>query len=1836
MSEKLSKEIIDQLNDAWLNIDVKNSEIINPFEILRTDDPDEFHMKFTWLLMNPEYFCFICRHILNIDILPMQAMMLREMWSRKFPMLVGSRGLGKAEWLYNPVLTEFGWRTMGSLKVGDRVYSRSGKLCNITGVYPQGKKQLWNIKFYDGRTIDCCEDHLWTVKKGSSEKVLSTKEMYESGVVHRCNNNKYTFKYKVPLLEPIDYPEANLPLDPYLLGCLLGNGSLTTATPKIATDDQFIVDEFRKRLPNFKIEKDVSCNNYTIVDKDTSYDYYKCSHKHRNSFTALLCENGLNVNCEQKFIPEVYKTASIEQRMDLVRGLLDTDGHCTKDGHIEFSNLSEGLVDDLIDVLRSLGIACIKSHENREGQTFKNPSGKECVRKKQFRIYINTAKPVFKLPRKLKNLKKTETGRGKYNAIIEITPTERYDDMQCISVDSPDSTYITKDYIVTHNTFLLSVYCLLRALLIPNRKIVVVGSAFRQSRYLHDYMENIWKNAPILRDLCDDNSGPRRDVDMCKMTLNNSTVVALPIGDGCVNPYTLMTYEKSFGCMLDKNTKVWGNGKYRDIDYYHDNGVKPTKIVTTRCGYSYEGTHNHAMKVLRNSEIQWVRSDQMVVGDRILIDRSGRWHSGDFKCTQDEAYTLGAMIGDGCWTNKYQLRFATKDLEIIDRVNSVFDNSFSRQKDDIHWNMYGINKVAAWVNFWQLNSQCYTNDKTLPNTILSAPQDKMTACLQGLFDTDGHVFVSRSKGGTTISVNFTNTSKRLVEQIQYILLHYGIVSTVKNRNRNQKWNTVYELGIYGKNVKLFAEKIGFYLPRKRDTLLAAISERKQWNSFNDDIPVNSDVVEQSIDRNKAVPHKLCKSKILSKKSFQQQFLQEVLIYCNNPGWASLVDSNIYYDEIVSIKDSECHTHDIHVPEDNEYCANGFFSHNSKIRGQRANDIVADEFASMNLDIFENVIAGFAAVSASPAENVKRMAKEKMAKEKGIPIEKTYSDKTEIKTVGNQIILSGTAYYDFNHFASYWRRWKNIINTKGDPHRIKMDVFNGEEPPASFNWKDYSIIRIPVDLVPKGFMDEGQIARSKATIHNGIYLMEFSACGVYETPVITKEGIKSLGEIKYGDYVLTHKGRFRKVVKTTCRPYHGQVSQFSSYGYYEPLTFTVDHPFWKEGEEFEGAGTIDILSLSKISELTNKQFINSTDLSGDYIDIGDSIYPIPSQSKTTNEQRKNIIERYKSGESARSIALNFGLTASGVYQLVYNKRKPKNSIPKIIPLNEDFGKIIGYYASEGSISSGGKTCGFALDGHVNKDLQYYVDDLSQSIFKSLNIKPKIYSKADSVISLNVNSRILADILKNICPGNCYNKLIDHDTLFSNENFMKGFIIGVWNGDGHIRKNFATIQLANKNLINQIKMVLSYFGINCSFIKPNRPKTSIIKGKVVSQADIWRLNISGSDFINFMKVFYNKEITANQRKNKIWFDKSCKYDFKTRDLIDYNGYVYNLEVEEDHSYSLPNATVHNCFTKDSQGFFKRSLIESCVGTDQKPVKTPSGDVFFDPILFGNKNSKYIMGVDPASEVDNFSIVILEVREDHRRLVYCWTTTRKDHTEKVKSGVVKENNFYSYCARKIRDLMKVFPIVHIAMDAQGGGISVSEALHDHSQLLADEMPIWPIIEEDKEKPSDDEKGLHILELCQFAKYEWYSEANHGLRKDLEDKNLIFPRFDSISIGLSLIDDKNNNRTHDTFEDCVMEIEELKSELSMIEVTQSINGRDRWDTPEIKAGHGKKKRLRKDRYSSLLMANMAARTLMRTPEPKTYLSYGGFAQGGGGSKNNLVEYIGPAWFTDSVKNIY
>jgi len=341
----------------------------------------------------------------------------------------------------------------------------------------------------------------------------------------------------------------------------------------------------------------------------------------------------------------------------------------------------------------------------------------------------------------------------------------------------------------------------------------------------------------------------------------------------------------------------------------------------------------------------------------------------------------------------------------------------------------------------------------------------------------------------------------------------------------------------------------------------------------------------------------------------------------------------------------------------------------------------------------------------------------------------------------------------------------------------------------------------------------------------------------------------------------------------------------------------------------------------------------------------------------------------------------------------------------------------------------------------------------------------------------------------------------------------------------------------------------------------------------------------------------------------------------------------------------ATVHSgiyqmeygaVFTTDSQGFFKRSLIEACTTSPTKPVKLPSGEVWFEASLKGDSSKKYVFGVDPASEVDNFSIIVMEVEKDHRKVVHCWTTTRKSHKELLKSKIVDEDDFYSFCAKKIRQLMKVFPCAEIAMDAQGGGIAVMEALHDKDKIPEGEVAIWPVIEE-KEKDTDDYPGLHILRMCQFAKYDWLAEANHGIRKDFEDKSVLFPYFDSVSLGVALEVDKSIGRKYDTLEDCVMEIEELKDELSMIIMTVTNNGRERWDTPEVKTGAGRKSRLRKDRYSALIMANMSARHLNVEKTTLDLGAIGGFADGTphfGSADEKLFQ--GPAWFTEKTKGLY
>jgi len=337
----------------------------------------------------------------------------------------------------------------------------------------------------------------------------------------------------------------------------------------------------------------------------------------------------------------------------------------------------------------------------------------------------------------------------------------------------------------------------------------------------------------------------------------------------------------------------------------------------------------------------------------------------------------------------------------------------------------------------------------------------------------------------------------------------------------------------------------------------------------------------------------------------------------------------------------------------------------------------------------------------------------------------------------------------------------------------------------------------------------------------------------------------------------------------------------------------------------------------------------------------------------------------------------------------------------------------------------------------------------------------------------------------------------------------------------------------------------------------------------------------------------------------------------------------------------------FATDSEGFFKRSLIESCVvGRPDNPIVLNEETVEFSASLVGD-DVPHVIAVDPASERDHFSVVVLALYSDHRRLVHCWTTNRKSHKERLKRGVVKEQNFYAFCARKLRELMLAFPNVEVlGIDSQGGGVTVEESLHDLEKLKDGEMPLWREIDSDpkKYKDSDGKPGLHIIRMINFADARWIVDANHGLRKDLEDKVLLLPAFDTAALGLAYEEDKAAGRIvledgeeislYDTLEDAVVDIEELKDELASIVHTATAGGRDRWDVPGAKLPGSKAGKQRKDRYSALLMANAIARDIQRTEAPQEYHPVGGFAADIKDADGDL--YIGPSWFVEATRGDY
>ena len=358
--------------------------------------------------------------------------------------VIAQTGVGKALTLDTPVLTRDGFVPMREIKVGTEVFSRDGKYYPVSAIYPQGKKAVYRVSFEDGTHVDCCKEHLWMFK--TTDDVTRCKEWRVASLETIMTNHPIKrdrgYNISIPVTSAIRFDKTNLPLDPYVLGALLGDGGFTTDRISFTTVDPSLVDKLNKRLTSF--------NGAFTQNSGNKIQYNFLSNNAReNKLYRCIKSLGLQgTNSETKFIPREYLTAPIQDRLELVRGLVDTDGTVTSRGFVQYHTGSETLCRDFAYLIRSLGYRCRIKVYRRNGKNL--PEYKVHVSAKTRELFSSQhRKEQFEA-----HYESNRHNHYKLLKVVSIEELNKEEDMQCITVDSPDHTFICGDFIVTHNTWL--------------------------------------------------------------------------------------------------------------------------------------------------------------------------------------------------------------------------------------------------------------------------------------------------------------------------------------------------------------------------------------------------------------------------------------------------------------------------------------------------------------------------------------------------------------------------------------------------------------------------------------------------------------------------------------------------------------------------------------------------------------------------------------------------------------------------------------------------------------------------------------------------------------------------------------------------------------------------------------------------------------------------------------------------------------------------------------------------------------------------------------------------------------------------------------------------------------------------------------------------------------------------------------------------------------------------------------------------------------------------------------------------------------------------------------
>jgi replicative DNA helicase len=397
------------------------------------------------------------RHPIPMGIAGIDKLLKGGLAKGEIGVILAPTGVGKDQPISEPVLTPTGWVTMGDIKVGNKVIGSDGKEQYVLGVYPQGVRPMYKVEFSDGTHTSCGLEHLWSVNT-LNMRTAKTRDKQGKGV-YRPNygykvvktsdmmndiKKRGRYNYRLPVVSPVDFEKRDVLIDPYLLGLLLGDGGIKTEV-NFTTADVELVEYVESVLPGNSQIKKVTNSNY-------GYRITKQNGLINPVIQSLKDMDLYGCGSNDKFIPKNYLYNSLEVRVSLLQGLMDTDGYVDKKGTVQFTTVSEQLCDDVRELVLSLGgTARVNSKiptytyngEKKEGQL-------------AYTVTMSFANNIvpFKLLRKIgRYYKRTKYLEQKYVKSITYSHDE---ESVCIKVSNPDELYVTRDYVLTHNTTVLS------------------------------------------------------------------------------------------------------------------------------------------------------------------------------------------------------------------------------------------------------------------------------------------------------------------------------------------------------------------------------------------------------------------------------------------------------------------------------------------------------------------------------------------------------------------------------------------------------------------------------------------------------------------------------------------------------------------------------------------------------------------------------------------------------------------------------------------------------------------------------------------------------------------------------------------------------------------------------------------------------------------------------------------------------------------------------------------------------------------------------------------------------------------------------------------------------------------------------------------------------------------------------------------------------------------------------------------------------------------------------------------------------------------------------------